>query len=70
MIANIKENPRKGNTESEKYFDSELYKRRFKIEKVNAWMDSFKVLLIMCETLNIIWMSMHYLVFLFCFSEK
>lgn len=36
MIANIKENPQNGNTEHEKYFDSELYKRRFKIEKANA----------------------------------
>ncbi len=58
MIANI--NPRNGNTEHEKYFDSELYKRRFKIEKANAWLDSFTALLVRFETFNITWVSMHY----------
>ena len=70
MIANIKENPRNGNTEHEKYFDSELYKRRFKIEKANAWLDSFKALLVRFETLNITWMSLHYLAFSILFLRK
>jgi len=46
MIGNIKENPRNGNMKDEKYFDPELYKRRFKIEKANAWLDGFKALLV------------------------
>ncbi|CAA7391271.1 hypothetical protein CHRY9393_02878 [Chryseobacterium fistulae] len=69
IIDNIKENPRNGGTKHEKYFDAELYKRRFKIEKANAWLDSFKALL-RFETLNITWRNLHYLAFLFCFSEK
>ncbi|SIQ95781.1 hypothetical protein SAMN05880574_13913 [Chryseobacterium sp. RU37D] len=36
-------------------FDSKPYKRRFKIEKANAWLDSFKALLLRFETLNITW---------------
>ena len=40
MITNIKENPSNANTDHRKYFDSELYKRRFKIEKVNALLDT------------------------------
>jgi len=70
MIANIKENPHNGNTEHEKYFDSELYKRRFKIEKANAWMDSFKALQVRFETLNIKWMSMYYWAFSILFLGK
>ncbi|WP_235130105.1 transposase [Chryseobacterium indicum] len=70
MIANIKENPRNGNTQHEKYFDSELYKRRFKIEKANAWLDSFKALLVRFETLNITWVSLHYLAFSILFLRK
>jgi len=66
----ILENPRNGNTENEKYFDSELYKRRFKIEKANAWPDSFKALLVRFETLNITRMSLHYLAFSILFLRK
>lgn len=36
IIGNIKESLRNGDTKHEKYFDPELYKRRFKIEKANA----------------------------------
>lgn len=46
ITANIKSNPRNGNNETEHYFDKKLYKRRFKIEKANAWLDSFKALLV------------------------
>ncbi|REC54973.1 IS5/IS1182 family transposase, partial [Chryseobacterium piscium] len=40
------------------------------IEKANAWLDSFKALLVRFETLNITWTNLHYLASLFCFSEK
>jgi len=63
IIGNIKENPRNGDTKNEKYFDNELYKRRFKIEKANAWLDSFKALLIRFEKLNITWINLHYIAF-------
>ncbi|WP_317127496.1 transposase, partial [Chryseobacterium piscium] len=61
IIGNIKGNPRNRDTKNEKYFDNELYKRRFKIEKANAWLDSFKALLVRFETLNITWTNLHYL---------
>jgi hypothetical protein len=63
-------NPRNGNTEHEKYFDSELYKRRFKIEKANVCLDSFKALLVRFETLNITWISMHYQAFSILFLRN
>ncbi|SHM43727.1 hypothetical protein [Chryseobacterium polytrichastri] len=55
MTTNIKSNPRNGNMKTEYYFDEKLYKRRFKIEKANALLDSFKALLVRFETLNITW---------------
>lgn len=44
---------------SDVYFDEELYKNRFKIEKAYAWFDSFKALLVRFEILNIIWRTLH-----------
>lgn len=70
MIGNIKKNPRNGDTKNEKYFDPQLYKRRFKIEKANAWLDSFKALLVRFETLNITWTNLHYLAFSIWFIRK
>ncbi|SIQ17980.1 hypothetical protein SAMN05880574_10738 [Chryseobacterium sp. RU37D] len=70
IIENIKENPRNGDAKYEKYFDYKLYKRRFKIEKANAWLDSFKVLLVRFETLSITWRNLHYLAFSILFLKK
>lgn len=70
IIANIKDNPRNGDSKNEKYFDPELYKRRFKIEKANAWLDGFKALLVRFETLNITWMNLHYIPFSILFLRK
>ncbi|HIB8192836.1 TPA: transposase [Elizabethkingia anophelis] len=70
IIPNIKENLRNGDTKNEKYFDYELYTRRFKIEKANAWIDSFKALLIRIETLSLTWMNLHYLAFSILFLRK
>lgn len=45
MITNIKENQHHGNIEYEKYFDSELYKGIFKIEKqMLGWITSMHYL--------------------------
>ncbi|RMZ59971.1 hypothetical protein D1632_10255 [Chryseobacterium nematophagum] len=38
IIGKIKENPCNGDTKHEKYFDTDLYKRRYKIKKANAWL--------------------------------
>ncbi len=59
----MKEDHRNGETKYEKYFDNELYKRRFKIEKANAWLDNLKALLVRFETLNVTWINLHYLAF-------
>ena len=42
-----------------RHFDKELYKRRFVIERMNAWIDSFKALLIRYETKVTYWMHLH-----------
>lgn len=46
-----------------RYFDEELYKRRFVIERMNAWIDSFKSLLVRFETNVLHWMHLHFLAF-------
>lgn len=53
--ANVKTNPRSKKAESTdyEYFDEELYKRRLVIEQSNAWLDSFKTLLVRFETLPV-----------------
>jgi len=48
---------------NELYFDSLLYQQRFVVERTNAWIDSFKALIIRYEKLTQTWLSMHYLVF-------
>lgn len=71
IMANIKINPRNKETmDSDCYFDDELYKRRFKIEKANAWLDSFKALLIRFETSITNWMALHYIAFSILFIRK
>lgn len=69
--ANIKINIRNNKTEdSDYYFDEELYKRRFKIEKANAWLDAFKALLIRFETSVTNWNALHYIAFAVTFLRK
>lgn len=63
-MGNIKINSRNGKaTDNNHYFDEKLYKNRFKIEQANAWLDSFKALLIRFETLDSIWKNMRLLAF-------
>lgn len=70
--ANIKPNPRSTQEESTdyQYFDSELYARRLVIEQTNAWLDSFKALLVRFETSILNWMSLHWLAFSVLFLRK
>jgi transposase len=70
--ANIKPNPRKAKEETldYQYFDQELYQRRVVIEHANAWLDSFKALLIRFETLVITWVALHLLAFVVLFLRK
>ena len=50
--ANIAHNPRSAprGAAADHYFDAELYRQRIAIERTNAWLDSFKTLLVRYET--------------------
>lgn len=72
--ANIAVNPR--NSKKEKtttkyqHFDEELYKERTVIEHANAWMDSFKTLLVRFETRIDTWISFILMAFSIRFLNK
>ena len=69
--ANIDFNPRNGKTNEEYiYFDEQLFKRRKVIEHANAWLDSFKALLIRFETKALHWRALHFLAFSVLFIRK
>ena len=63
--ANIAHNPRSAPSEAaaDHYFDAELCRQRTAIERTNAWLDSFKTLLVRCETNVENWLAFHFLVF-------
>lgn len=52
------------------YFDEQLYKRRIVIEQANAWLDSFKTLLVRYETNVENWLSFHWLAFVVLFLRR
>ena len=66
----FKNNPRNNPQEDYQYFDEELYKRRTVIERANAWLDSFKALLIRFETLVTTWVAFHLIAFAVIFIRK
>lgn len=70
--ANIDPNPRntKHTSTEYRYFDEELYKRRFVVERMNAWIDSFKALLVRFETKVNTWMALHFLAFAVLLCRK
>ena len=71
--ANIDANERNKQLPSEEnyvYFDDLLYERRFVVERMNAWIDSFKALLIRFETLIKTWMALHFLAFTVLLCRK
>ena len=65
--ANIADNPRNGGAElaevAYQYFDEQLYKERYVIERTNAWLDSFKGLLVRYEKKIKSWMAQHWMAF-------
>jgi Transposase DDE domain len=69
---NIKANPRNTINDSRPYhyFDEELYKRWMIIEQENAWLSSFKSLLIRFETSARNWMLLHWMAFSIGFLRK
>jgi transposase len=70
--ANIAVNPRNGTCQNEQYqyFDEELYKCRTVIEHANAWMDSFKALLVRFEKKANTWIAFLLLAFSIRFLRK
>lgn len=69
--ANIAFNPRNGDTKDEyTYFDELLFKCRNVIERANAWMDSFKALLIRFETKALHWFMLLLIAFAVLFIRK
>ena len=63
--ANVAVNPRNGETNEEYiHFDELLFKQRNVIEQANAWLDSFKALLIRFETKALHW----YMLLIIAFS--
>lgn len=66
--------PNKRNTKNKhnyyRYFDEELYKKRTKIEHANAWMDSFKALLIRYEKKAETWLTLQWMAFIAMFARK
>lgn len=65
IIANFDTNKRnsKYSDQNDYYFDNQLYKERFAVERTNAWIDAFKNLIIRYETKAKHWLDLHYLVF-------
>ena len=68
--ANICFNKRNGNTDRDEYFDPELYKQRYAIERTNAWMDSYRSLLNRFDTTVASWLGFNYLSFMVIFLKK
>lgn len=70
--ANIANNSRNGMLQSDnyQYFDEELYRYRTVIEHANAWMDSFKALLVRFEKKTITWVALMLLAFSVRFLRK
>ena len=69
IITNIKPNPKNGK-QPDVYFDGELYKNRFKIEQANGWLDGYKGLIMRYEYLDVTWIGMLLLGFIFKFLKK
>lgn len=62
IIGNIDKNIR-NQCVSESIFDELLYKCRFVVERSNAWLDSFKAIMIRFETNEIHWKALNLLAF-------
>lgn len=68
---NVAENKRNEKQPKEEYtyFDDELYKQRYVIERTNAWIDGFKSLLVRYEVKLNTWMAAHFMAFIVLFLK-
>ena len=69
IIANICINKRRENAD-DIFVDEELYAERYSIERTNAWMDSFRMLLNRFDTTVLSWISWNYLAFAILLLKK
>lgn len=68
--ANICHNKRNGDADSDDYFDQELYDLRFAIERTNARMDSYRLLLNRLDTTTESWKGFNFLAFIVTALKK
>lgn len=64
IMVNIDHNKRNASMDNDNYFDEELYKQRYAIERTNAWIDSFRSLLNRFDTTTTSWKGLNYLAFI------
>lgn len=64
IIPNFDINKRNSSNNHDYYFDEELYKERYSIERTNAWMDSYRSLLNRFDTTLTSWMGFNYIAFI------
>ncbi|RMZ60366.1 hypothetical protein D1632_05355 [Chryseobacterium nematophagum] len=64
IIANIAYNKRNSETHNDHYFDHQLYKERYVIEKTSVWMESFRSILNRFDTTTTSWIRYNYLAFI------
>lgn len=69
IVGNIDLNSRNGR-KSDDYFDELLYRKRYVIERTNAWMDAFKALLIRYETNSKHWWGLNLLACIVIITRK
>ena len=72
IFHNIDFNKRRSKTDvdTDYLLDNELYKERFSVEQLNAWVDGFKTLRFRYETRSSNWMALHCLAFSIIFIRK
>ena len=64
VIANVCPNPRGGCGEDDYFLDDELHKERYSIERTNAWMDSFRSVLMRFDTTTSSWEGFNLIAFM------
>jgi len=70
IIANIAHNKRNSEIYNDHYFDHQLYKERYAIERTNAWLDSFRSILNRFDTSITSWIGFNYLAFIVIAMRK
>jgi len=64
VTLNCPENRRNASRlDSDIYLDEEMYKERFVVERTNAWMDSFRSVLVRQDTTVASWQAWHFIAF-------